>query len=124
MARILVIDDSETVYLTVRNALMKDGHTVERLELLVRLPGLMRRDPPDLILLDLNMPMLSGASVGEFVRSYETRPTRLIIYSSDTLEEMTRVQKRLGADAVLSKGVSPLNLRGVVNRVLAVPTAA
>ena len=58
MARILVIDDSPTVVLSVSRLLLADGHVVEKVDNVSELSGYLRAMRPDLVLLDLEMPTL------------------------------------------------------------------
>ena len=67
MARILVVDDSLSAIEKARMVLEGGGHTVETVELLTHIPRVVMANPPDLLLLDLSMPTLSGMDVASFV---------------------------------------------------------
>ena len=119
MARILVIDDSPTVVTFAKHALESAGHEVDGLLHFVDLRAHLNRTPPDLVLLDLEMPGLSGEKVGEFLRQFETRRTPIIVYSARDREELEAAAQRLGAAAVVEKGASQAQLRMVVSLALA-----
>jgi CheY-like chemotaxis protein len=60
MANILIVDDDPTVGLTFSRILEQDGHRVARAETaaegLTRVAG----SPPDAVILDMRMPLMSG----------------------------------------------------------------
>jgi CheY-like chemotaxis protein len=98
--------------------LEKEGYTVETLDLLIYLPQLVRDDPPDLILLDLSMPALSGVNVAQFIRRYEKEPIPIVLYSSRSTEELERTAKTLQAAGFVQKGEPDSYLLQTVARVL------
>lgn len=114
MARILVVDDSPTIILRVRNALSPDGHHVESMGSFVDLPRRIREDAPDLMLLDLEMPALHGLEVGQFVRRHEGHPIRILIHSAQPMEHLHDAARQLGAAGVVPKGISNAELRALV----------
>ena len=117
-ARILIVDDSPTVVRFVQTTLKADGHHVTSLDNFIQLAAVIRNDPPDLILLDLNIPALSGLTMGSMVRKYEDGTIPIIIYSSQDEEEMRRAAEELGAVAVLKKTNAPEALRTAVKDAL------
>ncbi len=122
MARILVVDDSESVFHFARNALEGDGHLVERLEAFTELSSYLRRIQPDLILLDLEMPALSGTAFALFLRRIERKPTKIVIHSSLPEAELRRAAHEVKAVGILAKTHNSSRLRDTVKRFLAEPT--
>lgn len=118
MARILVIDDSPTVVIAVTNALKADGHEVAALECFVDLPRHLRDSPPDLIVLDLDMPALSGVGFGTFLLRYSQRHLPVLIHSSQSREELQAAARQIKAAGVLEKGTPPEEFRRVVAKLL------
>lgn len=111
MARILVVDDSPTIVRMVREALSQDGHEVESVRSFVDLPRCIRDEPPDLLLLDLEMPALSGVAVGRFVRKHQRHQIRILIHSAQPRDQMVDAARQLGAVGVVPKGISDGELR-------------
>lgn len=124
MGRILVVDDSESVFFFLRRELGVDGHTIDRLAAFTELATYLRTNEPDLILLDLEMPALSGTAFAQFVRRIERRPTRILIHSSLPAAELERAAKAVGAVGVLEKTRNGEVLRRVVREHLAAAQSA
>lgn len=111
MGRILVIDDSETVVAALREALAPAGHAVETLDVFTDLAPVLRSRPPDLILLDLEIPALSGLEMGRFVRRFERERIPILIHSGREEGELRSAAEALGAAGWLRKGLAPRELR-------------
>ncbi len=101
--RILVIDDSPTVYAAIRMLLVPEGHEVNYLSRFVDLPQTMRVSPPDVVILDLEMPALSGQRVGQYVRKYETKSTPIIVHSSRPENDLASAAEEVGAATWVQK---------------------
>jgi len=67
MKRVVVIDDSEVVIELVRSALEEEGYLVTAL-LEPDRAQIEAGPPPDLLLVDINMPQVFGDDVAQFVR--------------------------------------------------------
>jgi DNA-binding response OmpR family regulator len=115
-ATVLVVDDEPKIRNTVRAFLEQDRYAVlvagtgtEAIEIANRLK-------PDLVVLDLMLPDLSGEEVARSLRSVSDVP---IIMLTAKAEEVDRVAGlRLGADDYVTKPFSPLELVARVDAVL------
>jgi len=114
MARVLIIDDSLTVVGATRKILEAVGLEVLVLESFAELPRMMRQMTPDAVLLDLEIPGLSGETFGQYVRRCETRHTPIIIYSSQPTHILRAAARELDAEGVVEKGVPEDVLRTIV----------
>lgn len=123
MARILVVDDSEAVFVFVKRELASENHLVERLEAFTELSSYLRRVQPDLILLDLEMPALSGTAFALFLRRIERAPIKILIHSSLPEHELRRAAEEVKAVGILRKSPNGNVLRDAVRRYLARPLA-
>lgn len=119
MGRILVVDDSPTAVRAVELALNGEGHDIESLDSFIHLTSAVRSNPPDLILLDLRIPALSGVSMGQLIRRHQCRPIPILIYSSQPEAELRTAAHRLDAVGYLPKGTPPAELAAEVRRALA-----
>lgn len=118
MARILVVDDSASAFFFVRRELTLDGHVVERLTAFTELPTYLSTNEPDLILLDLEMPALSGTAVGQFIRRMERRPIPILIHSSLPRADAERAATEIKALGTLPKTNDGARLRSGVRAAL------
>lgn len=118
MATILIVDDSPTVCEHVRRELERDGHHVDQLRAFIELPRYLARIDPDLILLDLEMPALSGLAFGRFIRQNQQRPVPILVYSARPVEEMELAANHIQAHGVVPKSTSSAELRRAVGMVL------
>ena len=115
MARtILVVDDEPTLRETVVDALEAEGFRVvsaaDGREALVR----FRAERPDLVLLDLMLPELSGIEVCRIIRAESGVPIVMLTAKDSELDKVVGLE--LGADDYVTK---PFSLRELSARVRA-----
>jgi DNA-binding response OmpR family regulator len=116
MARtILVVDDEPTLRETLVDALEADGFRVvsaaDGREALTR----FRAERPDLVLLDLMLPELSGIEVCRIIRAESGVPIVMLTAKDSELDKVVGLE--LGADDYVTK---PFSLRELTARVRAV----
>jgi CheY-like chemotaxis protein len=120
MAQILVIDDSPTAVEKARSTLEKQGHTVSSLHKMIDLAGLLKTDPPELVLLDLSMPGLSGDAFAKLIKQFAPSPIPIVLFSSRPREELAEKARILEVDGYVSKRDPPEQLTLAIERALAV----
>ncbi len=112
----LVVDDDETVSDVVRRYLERDGLTVESIGDGVTALERALADPPELVVLDLMLPGVSGLDVCRRLRAVSSVP---IVMLTALGEESDRVLGlELGADDYVTKPFSPRELSLRVQSVL------
>ncbi len=120
MAKVLVVEDDLRLKMTYDILLKKEGHTVERAingeEALEKLASFK----PDLILLDLMMPKMTGIEFLEAARVPEKYPnTRIIVFSNMSVPSAVEKAFALGASKyMLKSSTSPKQLAALVEQVL------
>ena len=124
-ARVLVVDDDPTVAEVVQTYLVRSGVEVQLAADGVTALAVAARTRPDLVILDLMLPGLSGLEVCARLR--ETRPDLPIVMLTALGEESDRVLGlEHGADDYLVKPFSPrelvLRVQSVLRRSGAVST--
>jgi CheY-like chemotaxis protein len=106
-ARVLIVDDSPVVRRITRSALQNDGYVLTEAGNGREALELIRREPPDLVILDLVMPELDGLDV---LRALRANPTTValpvLILTSETDEGSTRAGFDVGATDYLTKPFS------------------
>ena len=112
---ILVVDDKSSVRRLVQEYLSEEGFRVVTATNVREALYAARREKPDLILLDIMMPEMSGY---EFMRAYRQESSTPIILLTARLEETDKVLGlELGADDYITK---PFGMRELVARIRAV----
>jgi two-component system phosphate regulon response regulator PhoB len=120
-ARILAVDDEPDLLELVRVGLTQAGYVVETASSGSEALAALRRAPPDLILLDLMLPDLSGTELCARVRADQRLAGVPIIMLTAKSEEIDRVVGlEVGADDYVTKPFSPrelaLRVRAVLRR--------
>lgn len=72
----------------------------------------------DLILLDINIPGISGMEITQYVRSEMYFDTPIIIFTSSNVEQTEIDCFNIGADEFMAKPISPLVLITRINNLL------
>jgi two-component system, chemotaxis family, chemotaxis protein CheY len=118
-ARVLIIDDSRSVRSMVRAALEAGGHeVVESTDGQAALKTL-ETSPVDLIVTDVNMPVMDGLAFTRAVRQLDRhRSTPVLILTTEAGDEMKQRGRAAGATGWLVKPFNPATLRQVVDKVL------
>ena len=115
-ARLLVVDDNKVNRLLLQRNLELQGHSVALAENGRRALELLRSEPFDLMLLDIEMPELDGFGVLALLADDPAlRDVPVIVTSS--LEGVAHVVRciELGADDYLHKPVNPVLLRARID---------
>ena len=102
----------------MRLVLEEDGHQVEEAPDGEAGIAMVRDRAPDVVLLDLNIPVVSGATVLETLKADPSTSDVLVIVVTATGEEGRRKALSQGADGYITKPFSPLALLRTVERVL------
>jgi DNA-binding response OmpR family regulator len=102
--RILIIDDSETVLSLLGDALREAGFVVFCESNVIQAGRIVHQESPDLILLDVQMPMVSGGEVCRILKSREETARVPILFCSDLEEsELEALTAEAGADGFVRK---------------------
>ncbi|MGH2391535.1 MAG: response regulator [Chloroflexota bacterium] len=114
--RILLVDDHPLARAGTRQLLESDadfivvGEAADGEEAL----GLAARERPDLVVLDLNLPGLSGVDVARRLRS--TLPAiRIVVLTGYALEPYEATLRRLGVEGYLAKSASAAELGAAIH---------
>lgn len=119
MSRIMIVDDSEISLEITKHTLESAGHEVVALKSPLGLTAALYRQAPDLLLLDVDMPALSGEKVAELVKSNPRfGGTRVVLYSSRSSDELKDAAARCGADGYAQKTGQANELLATVNQLL------
>lgn len=114
--RLLLVDDSATVAEFVSRALPHCN--VERLENFVDLPAYLRKASPEAVILDVEMPGLSGQGFAQYLRRCTKAEIPIVLYSSVDSARLAAISDEVGAVAALRKTGDPAALRDIIHKVL------
>ncbi len=117
--RILIIEDDKDIRGLLRYDLEREGFRVSESEDGLEGLALVRKSPPDLLVLDLMLPRLSGLEICKQVRQEQTGTRMPILVLTARSEEPDRiVGLEMGADDYVTKPFSPRELVARVKALL------
>ena len=118
MYKILVIDDEPDMTKSIRLAiiLQEPEWTVIESHNPVKGLNLIDTEKPDLVLLDLRMPEMSGFEVLKKLRRYNSVPVIVVSVDDDELDEVNALEE--GADDYIQKPFGHLDLLAHIRSVL------
>ena len=110
-ARIIVVEDEESIAMLIRHNLEAEGYRVDVYEDGFQALDAIKHEPPDLMLLDVMLPGVDGKEVCRVVRRMHDFP--IIMVSARTSETDKVVGLEVGADDYVAKpfGVPELMAR-------------
>jgi len=114
MKRILVVDDEPTLVATLRYNLEREGYQVVTASDGDSGLSLARSDRPDLVILDLMLPVIDGFEVCRLLRREMTVPILMLTAKADEVDKVVGLE--LGADDYVTK---PFSMRELLARVRA-----
>ena len=117
MAQILVVDDEESIRELLCVVLSRKGHDVRLADGGPKALDLFRKQRPDLTILDLHMPDISGIDVLKSIRAQDEQ-ARVIILTGYGTDEAIAMAHTLGVTDVLNKTFSLHELGAAITRVL------
>ena len=112
--RILLVEDEESLAESIRYSLEQDGFTVTLAADGRKAIERFRSDNPDLVILDLMLPELSGLDVCRLIREESNVPIVMVTAKDSEADKVAGLE--LGADDYVTK---PFSIRELVSRVRA-----
>jgi DNA-binding response OmpR family regulator len=114
MKKVLVVDDEPTLVATLRYNLEREGYQVVTAADGDSGVSLARSDRPDLVILDLMLPMIDGFEVCRLLRREMVVPILMLTAKADEVDKVVGLE--LGADDYVTK---PFSMRELLARVRA-----
>jgi len=121
-ARILVVEDEEDIATLIRHHLEKEGYKVEVVSDGMSAVQSVRREPPDLVLLDIMLPGMDGKEVCTAIRRDYDLPIIMVSAKGTELDKVIGLE--LGADDYIAKPFGVLELIARVRSALRRASAA
>ncbi len=113
--KILLVDDELPILEAIAYNLKKEGYTVVTATDAAQCMDEMRREKPDLIVLDVMLPSMSGFDICKTLRKQSDVPIIMLTARADETDRVVGLE--LGADDYVTK---PFNMRELVARIKSV----
>jgi|TARA_R110000868_G_scaffold32516_5_gene118238 DNA-binding response OmpR family regulator len=119
--KILAIDDQQLILLSVEKRLSELGYDVKTAN--SGATGIEIYDTylPDLVLVDMNMPDMSGMEVVKHIRFFKDSKTPILVMSGNTDESIILDSFTLGIDDYMKKPVSLDEMTARIKRIIGSP---
>jgi CheY-like chemotaxis protein len=117
-ARILIVEDHPTMREAMRLVLEREGFDIDEASDGDQALAAVRKDPPDLVLLDMSIPGTAGPDVLVALKSDPATSAVRVIVVTATGEEGRAAAMAGGADHYFTKPFSPIALLQAVEEVL------
>jgi len=115
---ILTVDDSRTIREMVSFALRKAGYDVHEAEDGQKALGVLKTKPADVVITDLNMPVMDGITLIRSLRADpKWRATPILMLTTESDSGKKAEGKNAGATGWLVKPFDPDKLLDVIKRV-------
>lgn len=122
MARIMVIEDEDNIALALDYLLTRDGHDHSRMASGAGAVQAIRDQRPDLVLLDVMLPEVSGYQIVQEMRADPgLSSTRVLMMTARGSVVERRKGMALGADGFIAKPFELSELRAEMARLLEKP---
>jgi two-component system alkaline phosphatase synthesis response regulator PhoP len=118
----LIVEDEENILLSLEFLLTQEGYAVTTAGDGAAALQAVNKQTPDLILLDVMLPLIDGFEVCRQMRANPAlRNTRIIMVTARGRETEIKRGMALGADAYLTKPFSTRELMDIIRMLLAEP---
>lgn len=119
--KVLAIDDQQLVLLPLQKRLAQLGYNVNILTDANKAKDSIKNFKPDLVIVDINMPTVSGLEIIRFIREYYQNNISIMVLSGDTKDTTITEAFELGIDDYMKKPLSLNEICARVKRLIGVP---
>jgi len=110
-SKVLIVEDDKTLLSVLEYNLAKEGYNVVSATDGVEALEIARKEKPDLIILDIMLPKMSGFEVCRILRKEMTAPILMLTAKDDEIDKIAGLD--LGADDYMTK---PFSMRELLAR--------
>jgi len=117
MKKILIADDEKSLRFLIRETLEMNNYIIFEADNGEKALELVDEKKPDLLLLDIMMPKMTGFEVAEALKDSNNKPNIIMLTAKGQQEDRGRGME-CGADYFLTKPFSPIALLELVEEIL------
>ncbi len=110
---VLVVDDSPTIRKIVEVTLRREGYRVNTCDNAMKALASVADDPPDLVLLDVMLPVMDGYKVCKIIKNRHREMPVVMLSSKDGFFDKAR-GKMAGSTHYITKPFEPRDLVSIV----------
>ena len=114
--RVLIVDDDPNINQLIKLYLEKEGYETETAERGDDALHLFKKNPPQIVLLDLMLPGMDGWQVCREIRKISTIPIIMLTAKDETFDKVLGLE--LGADDYMTKPFDPKELIARIKAVM------
>ena len=114
--RVLMVDDDPNINQLIKLYLEKEGYETETAERGDDALNLFKKNPPQIVLLDLMLPGMDGWQVCREIRKISTIPIIMLTAKDETFDKVLGLE--LGADDYMTKPFDPKELIARIKAVM------
>lgn len=119
--KILAIDDQKLVLLPLEKRLSQTGYEVKTTTSSIEGQQLIDSFQPNLVIVDINMPILSGLDIVKYIRIELKSQIPVMVLSGDTNDDTIAESFELGIDDYMKKPLSLNEISARVKRLIGLP---
>src|SRR5215467_9914186 len=101
--KVLVVDDDKLTLEIVKDMLEEAGYAVATLSAPRLIANVLLRERPDLVLVDVRMPELSGDLLVEFMSRFKLLTVPMVLFSAEEEDTLRELTQRTGARDYIKK---------------------
>jgi DNA-binding response OmpR family regulator len=120
--KILLVDDDAAILDMMSKLLAHRGHAVQTCSTPFGVSAMIVRDKPEVVVIDVMMPGLGGASLAALVAKIEVDPRPLVIlWSAMDDEALARTARQAGGVPTVSKAMRASEIAAAIERTAKLP---
>ena len=119
MAKVLIVDDERSLRFLISSTLEDEGYDISEAADGLEAYEIIKKDKPDLVILDVMMPGMTGFELCEKLKQDMATRDIIVVMLTAKGQEQDRLQSaQAGADYYLRKPFSPIMLLEVIESLL------
>ncbi len=116
MHKILAVDDHEEILNIIQTKLSRNGYDVHTLSDSTQVMEWIRENKPEMVLLDIMMPKITGFDIAEEIKSdSKLKKIKTVFISAKDMDFTKKKAEEIGAEGFVVKPFSPKELLSFID---------